>query len=769
MDAAVDLRLTAPAIALWTGAWCAPVASPRLVVLAVVVALATALLMRRRLPIWALLSLVLCAVSAASMAARVTQLDADPIAEWAASGRHVTITGALTSDPSFAVRPGFGGTETDQVTAQLRAEVATAGSETVDVRVPVLVIGSGSGWHDVRLGDTVEISGQLRPASRADPLAALLFTDSEVLRVSLAPAVLRAADVMRSGLREAVEGLPADVRGLLPALVVGDTAELPPLLESDLRESGLAHLTAVSGANVAIVVGAVLLLARWMGVRAYVLVVLGLLAVVWFVMLARPQPSVMRAAVMGSLALVAVGAAGRTEAVRSLLAAVVLLLLVDPWLARSWGFALSVAATAGLVLLARRWSARLPAGWPAPVRDALAVALAAQVATLPLVMALSGQVALLSVVANLLVAPAVPAATLLGAASAAVAPASPWLAAVIAWAAQWPTSWITAVASWAATSPLATMPWPDGWLGGALGALLVLVLGGVWLHGSRRHWWRAKRVALAAVLALALTAAYWWGPGRWPPPGWVLVACDVGQGDALAVNLGGGAAMVVDAGPDPALVDRCLDRLGITDVPLLVLTHFHADHVEGVPGVLDGRVVSAVMVSPLREPAEQVQHVRDWTAGTRVVEAAPGQSGEWGPASWRVIWPGQLDDMGDGEGSAPNNASVVLLVDVAGVRMLLTGDVEPEAQAALVDAGVPDADVLKVPHHGSRYQDPEFLGAVGAELALISVGEDNTYGHPDPELVADLQHAGMVVGRTDQQGTVAVVSSGDGLRVVAVP
>ena len=234
---------------------------------------------------------------------------------------------------------------------------------------------------------------------------------------------------MRSGLREAVSGLPPNVQGLLPALVVGDTSAMPPLLTSDLRDSGLAHLTAVSGANVAMVVGAALLLARWAGVRAYVLVGLGLVVVVWFVLLARPQPSVMRAAVMGSIALVAVGAAGRTQAVRTLLAAAVALLLIDPWLARSWGFALSVAATGGLVLLARRWSARLPARWPKPLRDAVAVALAAQVATLPLVVALSGQIAVLSVIANLLAAPAVPFATVLGAASAGVSPALPPMAA----------------------------------------------------------------------------------------------------------------------------------------------------------------------------------------------------------------------------------------------------------------------------------------------------------------------------------------------------
>jgi competence protein ComEC len=644
-----------------------------------------------------LAAIALAALSASSVAFRVAQLQAGPLVEWVAAERHVSVTAVLTTDPSFATRSGFGGTNAKQVRVELRAERVTAGIEQADVRTPVLAIGDGEGWQDLRLGDT---------------------------------------------------------------------SEMPSLLTSDLRDAGLSHLTSVSGANVAMVVGAALLLARWAGVRAYVLVVLGLAVVVWFVLLARPQPSVLRAAVMGSVALVAVGAVGRTQAVRSMLAAVVGLLLVDPWLARSWGFALSVAATAGLVLVARSWSERLPASWPRPVRDATAVALAAQVATLPLVVALSGQVAVLSVVANLLAAPAVPAATILGAGAAAVSPFVPWLASPLAWLAQWPTAWIAGVASWAATRPFATVSWPEGWAGGLLGVGLIVLAMLLWRSGTRRGWWRPRRLVIAALAVSCLGVAYLWGPGRWPPQGWVVVACDVGQGDALAVNLGERTAMVVDAGPDPGLADRCLERLGIDHIPLLVLTHFHADHVDGLPGVLDSRLVDTVLVTSLHEPQEQVAEVATWTAGMDVVEAAPGQSGRWGTASWQVLWPGEPVV---GEGSAPNNASVVLVVEASGVRLLLTGDVEPEAQQALLEAGVPDVDVLKVPHHGSSHQDGQFLAAANPDVALISVGQDNPYGHPDPGLVNALLASGVAVARTDQQGTVAVVTDDGGLRVVSQP
>ena len=149
-----------------------------------------------------------------------------------------------------------------------------------------------------------------------------------------------------------------------------------------------------------------------------------------------------------------------------------------------------------------------------------------------------------------------------------------------------------------------------------------------------------------------------------------------------------------------------------------------------------------------------------------VIDAVPGQTGHWGPASWRVLWPSELIT---GEGSDANNASVVLLVEVSGIRLLLTGDVEPAAQQAMVRSGaVPRADVLKVPHHGSRFQDADFLSLVGARVAVISVGEGNPYGHPSPELVDALTDAGMMVARTDTEGSVAVVVDGDDIRVVSL-
>jgi competence protein ComEC len=225
---------------------------------------------------------------------------------------------------------------------------------------------------------------------------------------------------------------------------------------------------------------------------------------------------------------------------------------------------------------------------------------------------------------------------------------------------------------------------------------------------------------------------------------------------------------VVDAGPLPAAVDGCLRRLRVTTVPLVVLSHFHADHVEGLPGVLSGRPVGGVAVGPLAEPPVEAGRVRAWSAAARVPlrSLQPGAAFPVGSAAVQVIAPVHVLH---GTDSDPNNDSLVLRVRAGGLTLLLTGDVETPAQQALVAAGLPlRADVLKVPHHGSADQDPAFLAAVHPRVAVVSVGAHNTYGHPAPATLARLAGAGVPTYRTDRDGDVAVVGHGGaaGLHVV---
>lgn len=253
----------------------------------------------------------------------------------------------------------------------------------------------------------------------------------------------------------------------------------------------------------------------------------------------------------------------------------------------------------------------------------------------------------------------------------------------------------------------------------------------------------------------------------------------MGQGDALVLAAGGGSGVVVDAGPDPQRVDHCLRSLGITRIPLVVLTHFHADHVAGLPGVLRGRAVGAIETTGFEEPAEQAAFVRRVAAARRVpvTRAAVGEQRRTGRLSWQVVWPppsppphappGMLPAHPAPEG--PNDASVAMLVRSGGLRLLLLGDLEPPAQRALARSPAAEAldgvDVLKVAHHGSAYQDPGLIRRAAPRLALISCGEDNPYGHPAPGTVAALRAGGAAVLRTDRDGALAVVGEGGELSV----
>jgi competence protein ComEC len=293
---------------------------------------------------------------------------------------------------------------------------------------------------------------------------------------------------------------------MLPALVLGDTSAVTAATTRDFRAAGMTHLTAVSGANVTIVCGAVLFSARLIGPRFAVL--LAAVALVAFVVVVQPTASVLRAAVMGAIALAAMLSSRRRQAIPALCATVLLLMAAEPHLAVDVGFALSVLATAALVVIAPVWSRRLVArGWPKPLADALAVAWAAQVVTAPLVAAISGRFSVVAAVANLAVAVVIPPITVLGTAAAALCglwPAAAQLLIRFTGPELW---WVLNVAHWAAGVPGATVPVPKGVPG-------VLVVGGVSVLTVVLWRWRWFRVAAGSAIAAAVVCLLaWWLAG----------------------------------------------------------------------------------------------------------------------------------------------------------------------------------------------------------------------------------------------------------------
>ncbi|WP_432104864.1 ComEC/Rec2 family competence protein [Streptomyces sp. bgisy091] len=714
-----------------------------------------------------------------------------PLPALAETYARVQVDVTVTSDPR-RTRPGVQGDHSTPVSLLVGAEVdrLTSPDGTVTrLRTPVLIMvapgDEAQRWQRLLPSTRLRVSGRLAPPRHeGERSAAALRTgasDAPYLLEGPTPAQ-RVAGSLRSGLREATDGLDADARALLPGLVVGDTSRVPPDLEDAFKATDLTHLLAVSGANLSILLFLLIGppgtagrserrgLAPRLGISLRATALTGGGIALAFVIVCRPEPSVLRAAACGLITLLAIGTGRRRSLIPALAAAVLLLVLYDPWLARSYGFLLSVLATGALLTLAPRWGAALQRhGVPARPAEVLAAAAAAQAVCAPVVVVLASRVSLVAIPCNLIAEFAVAPATVLGFAALAVAPVSMPVARAVAEVAGVPVGWIASVARTGAALPGAELDWPGGWRGAALLAVLTAALV---LSARRlaRHPWICCAAVFLLVLAVLRPVPLTRFMSGWPPPGWTFALCDVGQGDAMVLAAGKGTGVVVDTGPEPRRVDRCLRDLGLTRVPLLLLTHFHADHVRGLPGVLRGREVGVVQTTSLDEPPEQAAFVRRTAAGAGVpmVRAAAGERRRAGPLDWEVLWPA-----GDAHGVAPagtteepNDSSVTLLVRSGSLSLLLLGDLEPPAQQAVLRRHpvLSRVDVLKVAHHGSAHQDVALLSRVRPRLALISCGADNPYGHPSARTVAALEATGAKVLRTDLHGAIAVTGSGAGLR-----
>ncbi|MEU7430859.1 ComEC/Rec2 family competence protein [Streptomyces sioyaensis] len=782
----------------------------------------------------ALAAVLLCAgAGAASAALHASDVRRGPLPALAEQFAQVTVELEVTDDPRLT-RPKVRGSQRTPPVLVFTAEavrVTAPNGKVTAVRTPALVVvqqrgggsdvtsgpavaravhkpgparrdaareGLWSAWRGLLPSTRIRVVARAAPPlSPADQAAAVLrvTADAPPVKVGAPTALGRLAGSLRAGLREATDGLRPDARALLPGLVVGDTSRVPPDLDDAFRATDLTHLLAVSGSNLTIVLALLIGpphlatraerrgLAPRLGLSLRGTAVVGGALALAFVVVCRPDPSVLRAAACGLITLLAIGTGRRRSLLPALAAAVLLLVLYDPWLARSYGFLLSVLATGALLLLAPRWSTALQRRRVPPrIAEVIAAAAAAQAVCAPVVAVLAARVGLVAVPCNLLAELAVGPATVLGFAALAAAPVAMPVARALAWCAGWPAGWIAGVARTGAALPGAEFEWPGGWTGGLMLAVVLVVLVPVGRRLLRRPWLCAV-CALAVLLAVCRPAPFTRVITGWPPPGWRAVVCDVGQGDGLVLAAGDGTALVVDTGPEPHAIDRCLTDLGIRRIPLLVLTHFHADHVDGLPGALRGRSVGAIETTTLEDPPGQAQFVRTTAAaaGVPLVRAASGERRHLGPLSWEVLWPpvppdlpgpsspGGPDSQAAGldgrNGSAaldgPNDASVTLLVHTRGLTLLLLGDLEPPAQRALW-AAHPElgaVDVLKVAHHGSAYQDPLLIRRLAPRLALISCGAGNPYGHPAAGTLAALRAQGVRVLRTDTDGALAILGT----------
>ncbi len=831
----LDLRLLPAAGAAWVcaaagvhGTWRTTAVVVAFMVLGLIACTALLLLRRRsgRAPAaraWLIHLVLILTVSVAVLAsAAMTQRHHD-VSGWAAAVAGETpfeVTLRVTGDAQVLDRPGFSGE--DRVLA--RAHVLTAdlpgGAGTVEPEADAAFLGSVPEGVPpssfLTAGHSYRVTVKAQPSDPGQRSTALLFPAGAAAAEPLAPdgvaAVTDVFNALRATTARAAAHTAGDAPGLLPGLILGDRSHQAADLDEAMRDAGLSHLTAVSGANCALILASLWASARVLRLPRWTMLPLGLTGLGLFVLLVHPEPSVIRAGVMGSIGALSLFAGRGRTALSLLCVSVLLLLIYDPWFSTAPAFQLSVAATLGIILAgtpAKEW---LEQRMPGILAGPLALAFSAQLFVTPVLLPLSSAISTYAIPANLLAAPLVPFITVPGTAAALLSTTLPWLSAAILWCSGFAAAGIGAVGRFTASLPQATAPWPEGPWGAVLvvvysAAAIVLVhllvtrrsaqeadvegprpalrrgrSGHPAVHRRPRRrirliWWIRVFVlgsAGGSVCALVLPAStIFLGSGL--PEHWRMALCDVGQGDMLVVRTGAEAGIIVDTGEDPGPAAACLASLNIKEVPLLMVTHDHSDHYGGNEGVFDTARVGQVLFSGSSswDLEAEMDFLEDGPDKPPVDRAEPGQQLTYEddryPVSIHVVAAAQHH-------SNPNDNSLAALftMELSGeptVSLLTTGDLEETVTDSLVRRQVmpPNVDVLKVAHHGAKNGGTALLRHTRPSVALIGVGADNSYGHPAPVIEETLESVGAVTYRTDLHGTVVLGTEGSRFQAVRVP
>jgi len=583
------------------------------------------------------------------------------------------------------------------------------------------------------------------------------------------PAAL--TDALRRAAREHLgHGVRSPVKELLQGMVLGDDANFDEAIAEDFRAAGLMHIMAVSGENVVLVcsLAGALLSALGIGRRLRLAVLLPAIAA--YVVIAGASPSIVRAGIAGGLVLLAGLASRPGDAALLLLLPAAVMLSINPATVFDVGFQLSFAAVAGLFFLAGRLGPLFRL-LPGPLREAGAMTTAASLATAPISLAQFGQVSLVSLPANLAGCFVLGPVMFLGMASAALGFVWSGLSAALNTVAGVAIGFLVSVAHLFASVPGATYTWQGVTLGVVLVALTVVALVALPALAARRgvgvlrfllggRLRGAPLLLAAAVLAAALILT----PGAPAGPAQPTVSfLDVGEGSATLIQSPGGDTVLVDGGPAP--LSGQLREHGVRGIDLLIVSHGHADHIAGIESIIGSvPIEEALLPLPPTGSASLDQLARQLTqAGASVRRCTQPATLSCAPFTLQVVpTHAQPEDAGD-TNQAENDEALVVVLSAAGDSVLIPGDAEA---AALNEAGLPPCEVVAAPHHGSAEGlDDELMAALDPDLVVISVGADNTYGHPAPQTLAECAEWGAGVLRTDLVGDVDLVVSVEGLTV----
>ncbi|CAB4346454.1 unannotated protein [freshwater metagenome] len=708
-----------------------------LLAVAVVVCLAA-------LPGWLALALVAMLIGGGALASlRLHSLEATQLAP--------LIGHAVSSEVTFTQAPRAGRFGWS-ASGQLRGE-------------PILVRGNAKA-PSLSIGEIANVGGSLQPLSPDDGWLVAQHVRA-ILRLSwIAPSqrrrggVVGLIDSVRTRATAALSAqLPPTEAGLLRGMTLGDDSAMPTELRDAMRRSGLGHLVAASGANVALLVVLVFGLGGALGAPRSARLAIALLAVGLYVPLAGSGASIQRAGVMGVAGLVAAIASRPSSRWYALLLAAVVTLLLDPLAAEQPGWQLSFAAVAAIGLLAAPLRSLL-LSWRVPqlISEPLALTAAATLGSAPVAAATFGTLSLVSLPANLAAAAIVAPVTWLGMLAALIGQLSTTLSAPFAWLAYWPLGAIVAIARFSAALPAAQIA-----AGGPAVAAGCVGLALFVRFGRGRRYAFPLASLCAAVLIGAVAIAGHRSVLAAPAPGSVRVSfLDVGQGDATLLQSGGHAALVDTGPPGSGVVDR-LREAGVERLDLLVATHAQADHLGAADEVLDSVPVAALLDG--RDGVVEAEGAAMAASAGRhhvpLISPAAGDSIRVGSFVLDIRSPAA--GTRSAAGADPNQRAVVIVAGAPGVTLLLTADAESDVLAPL---GLPPVDILKVSHHGSVDQGlPALLQQLNPRLAVIEVGAGNSYGHPTAQTLDALNKAGVETRRTDKDGTVRIDVDRSGLHV----
>ncbi|MFO7697164.1 MAG: DNA internalization-related competence protein ComEC/Rec2 [Anaerolineae bacterium] len=589
----------------------------------------------------------------------------------------------------------------------------------------------------------------------------------------------RALSQARAVLRLRIEQiLPHPEAGLLQGILLGLDHTLPADLAEAFRVAGLTHIIVISGYNISILLQAwyaagTRLLHRWVSLGA------GLGVLLVFVLLVGPSPPVVRAAIMSAMFVLAQLAGRRDWPLASLALSALAMTAVNPLLLHSVSFQLSIASTLALIVLQPRLAASLEMVLRGADGDSLPslshvlgevvlTTCAAQLFTLPIIWAHFGRVSLLALLANVLVLPLQPLILVPGAAVVFLSVPAPGLGRMLGYALWLPLRWTILVARWIGEIPWAAatlppLPPAGAWLLYALIMILVwrLPIRRLSQESTRHTPWRVVVPVAAAAVAVALL---WLGILSLPDGRLHVYVLDVGQGDAILLRTAQGHAVLIDGGPDPVLL---ASRLGDVlpfwerDIDLVLVTHDDTDHIGGLAPIASRyRVGKVIHAGQFDNNAASVA----WQAALDSVGIAPVSLGRGaeirlGDSLLTVLHTATA--LGH-NGPENNDQSLVVMLQQGRFRMLLTGDAGEAVERRLLAMDAPlNATALKVSHHGARSAtSAAFLEAVTPQVALISVGADNRYGHPADAVVQRLEGANTLVLRTDERGTIELATDG---------